>query len=200
MLVNVTIKGISAILQHRFAEAAEEAKPTRRVNIKRGDPRTEAEKVCYRNAEGGLWFPGAAITRLLREAGAAHKQVGSRKSIKFVVPSAILVAEEQIPFHDDDGQPITEFEVDSRAVVIPATKGRVMRHRPRLNNWCATFDLEVDEDVLEAEVVHQLLVEGGTKIGLGDFRPEKGGPFGRFRVVTWAEIRKVDVPELRKAA
>ena len=62
-----------------------------------------------------------------------------------------------------------------------------MRHRARLNAWRADFALEVDTDVLDTDIVHQLLTEGGQRIGIGDFRPEKGGPFGRFRVTLWQE-------------
>jgi hypothetical protein len=61
-----------------------------------------------------------------------------------------------------------------------------MRHRPRLNQWHAEFTLEIDDDMLEPNLIHQLLIEGGSKNGLGDYRPEKGGPFGKFAVVSWA--------------
>lgn len=80
-----------------------------------------------------------------------------------------------------------------------------MRHRPRLNNWGAEFTIEIDDDTLDPVTVHQLMTEGGTKIGLGDYRPEKGGPFGRFHVISWAELAaKAPAPTtkapLKKAA
>ena len=34
---------------------------------------------------------------------------------------------------------------------------------------------------------HELLTEAGETIGIGDFRPEKRGPFGTFRVTKFAE-------------
>jgi hypothetical protein len=63
-----------------------------------------------------------------------------------------------------------------------------MRHRPRLNAWGCEFVIEIADDIMEAKSVHQLLAEGGVRLGLGDFRPEKGGPFGRFQVVSWGEL------------
>lgn len=183
--ITAQIKGITALLQHRFTETAESESATRKANIVRGTPREEAEKVTYRAPDGTLYLPGAAIARLLREAGSQHKQRGTRRSLKWVVPSAVLVPQETITLHN--GAPITDFEVDSRPVTIPSTKGRIMRHRPRLDEWEATFNLEIDDTILPVEVVHQLLTEGGTSLGLGDFRPEKGGPFGRFRVIEWDE-------------
>jgi hypothetical protein len=34
-------------------------------------------------------------------------------------------------------------------------------------------------------MIHQLFEEGGRRIGIGDFRPERGGPYGRFAIVSW---------------
>lgn len=193
-----TISGLTPLLQHRFSDADEVQSATRAVHIRTQDPRTEAEAVAYRTHDGALYMPGACIARLLREAGAAHKQRGSRKSMKFVVPAATLVLEDQIILRDGFGKPVKDFEVDSRPVVIPATKGRIMRHRPRINNWHAEFSIEVDVDALDATLVHQLLVEGGNKLGIGDYRPEKSGPFGKFQVVSWAELTQR--PPLAEAA
>jgi hypothetical protein len=187
-----TIEGTTPMLQNRFDETAEMADAnSRKVHIRKEDPREVAERAAHRNADGHLFFPGAAIARLLREAGSAHKQRGSRKSLRYIIPAAILVQEEKIILRDSFGEPITDFEVDSRSVVIPSTKGRIMRHRPRLNSWACEFTLEIDDDTIDPVLAHQLLVEGGSKIGLGDFRPEKGGPFGRFHVVAWSELKAV---------
>jgi hypothetical protein len=186
-----TITGVTPLLMHRFSEAEELNRTTRKIHIKDEDPREAAEKCAYRNEKGQLYFPGSAIARLLREAGGSHKQRGSRKSLKYIIPAAILVSDEMILLRDDNGEPLTNFEVDSRPVVIPATKGRIMRHRPRLNRWAMEFALEIDEDMLDEQTAHLLIGEGGSKIGLGDYRPEKGGPFGRFSVVQWAVLADV---------
>jgi hypothetical protein len=187
--IEVEITGTTSLLQHRFGEQAEVdgAKATRAIAIAEETPRKAAERVCYRDPDGNLYMPGASIARLLREAGGAHKQKGSRRSVKYIVPAAVLVPQDTIPLRNGVPGPLTDFEVDSRPVTIPATKGRIMRHRPRIDDWRLEFTLEVDESVLPVEVVHQLLTEGGRGIGIGDFRPEKGGPFGRFRVTRWAE-------------
>lgn len=184
----VCIEGVSALLQHRFSDAEATEETTRKVHRKKQDPREAAEKAAYRNDSGELYIPGTAIARMLREAGAAHKQRGSRKSLKYVVPAAVLVVEEQIVLRDAEGKPLTKFEVDSRPVVIPSTKGRIMRHRPRLNSWHAEFSLEIKEDLMDPQLIHQLLAEGGLQLGLLDFRPEKGGSFGRFAIVSWSVL------------
>jgi hypothetical protein len=178
---SVSIKGTTPLLQHRFGEQTEGegAKASRNILVNRGTPREEAEKVVYRNANREFYFPGAAISRLLREAGSNHKLKGSRKSAKFVIPAAVLVLDDGITICNGDAKPIKDFEVDSRPVTIPATKGRIMRHRPRFDQWSARFNIRINEQLLPVDFIQQLLTEGGQQIGIGDFRPEKGGPFGQ---------------------
>lgn len=187
---SVLIKGTTSLLQHRFSNEAEadSNSASRKIMVTRGTPREEAEKVVYRDAKNQFYFPGAAIGRLLREAGGGHKLKGSRKSAKYVVPAAVLVMEDAITINNGDGKPVKDYEVDSRPVTIPATKGRVMRHRPRFDQWSAKFNVRVNEDILPTDFVQQLLTEGGQQIGIGDYRPEKGGPFGTFIVTEWKPV------------
>lgn len=188
-VVNVSIEGISPMLVHAFGLDFENPDVARTQVADRGTPREQAESVLYREADRSCYFPGAAIARLIREAGAAHKLKGSRRAVKFVVPSAVVVVEDHIALLDKPGgEALNDFEVDSRPVTIPSTKGRIMRHRPRFDTWAAAFSLEIDTSVLPVELVHQLLEEGGRRIGVGDYRPEKGGPFGRFAVTEWTDI------------
>ncbi len=183
--ITTTIRGISPLLQHGFSAEFQRSDASRPNVVQVGDPRSEAEAVAYRDQAGNCYFPGQAISRLIREAGAGHKLKGSRRAVKFVVPAAVVVEDDHVPILDLKGKPVSTFEVDSRPVTIPATKGRIMRHRPRFDSWQAVLHLQIDEEVLPATLVHQLLEEGGRRIGIGDFRPEKGGPFGRFEVLVW---------------
>lgn len=186
--IEVSIKGVTSLLQHRFTDESQVDAPTRAALRESRTPRETAEQAAYKSEKGEFYFPGAAISRLLREAGGGHKLKGTRKSVKYVVPAAVLVMSDTVTIRNGDGKtPAKSFEVDSRPVTIPATKGRVMRHRPRFDDWSATFTLRVNEKVLPVELVHQLMTEGGEQIGIGDFRPEKGGPFGTFRVMHWEE-------------
>lgn len=180
--IAVEIRGITPLLIHRFGEEAEQAKQTRRVKVDApNDPREEARKVAYIAEDGTFYFSALAIPRAMGEAGANHKVRGSRRSLRFVVPSAVRMTSDRITILNGTG-PAPDFEVDARPVTIPATKGRVMRFRPRFDCWGARFDLVINDDLLAVETAHQLLGEAGTTVGIGDFRPEKRGPFGTFRI------------------
>lgn len=184
--ISVEIRGITPLLIHRFGEQAEQGKATRKQMVKTVDPREEATKNAYIAKDGTYYFNAFSIAGAMGNAGANHKMRGSRKSLRFVVPSAVNVPSDTITILNGDG-PAKNFEVDSRPVTIPATKGRVMRHRPRFDQWGARFELLVNDDLLEVETAHQLLTEAGMNIGIGDFRPEKRGPFGTFRIVKFEE-------------
>ncbi len=194
-VVDVWIEGTMPLLQHRFGEYAEASVPggeNGKGQIRSAMPgesdtaRQEAEKVCYRSKDGWLYMPSTCIARLLREQGGTMKAKGTRKSLKYIVPAAVLMPQEFIELYLSDRKTrLADFEVDSRPVTIPATKGRVMRHRPKLPLWTAHFQLRIKPDLLTEATVRDLLEGGGACIGIGDYRPEKGGPFGTFDIVSW---------------
>jgi len=182
--VNVEIRGTSPLLVHRFSEDAEQAKATRQMQVNHRDPREEAQKHAYVAKDGTYYINAFAIPGAMGNAGANHKARGSRKSLRFIVPSAVRMTTDAVTILNGAG-PATFFEVDSRPVTIPATKGRIMRHRPRFDNWGLKFDLVINDDLLSIDMAQQLLQEAGQQIGIGDFRPEKRGPFGCFLISKW---------------
>ena len=184
--VQVEIRGITPLLIHRFNEDSERSRKTRRVEVNDRDPREEATKNAYIAKDGTFYFNAFAITGSMGNAGSSHKSTGSRKSLRFVVPSAVRMLTDAVTILNGAG-PAKDFEVDSRPVTIPATKGRIMRHRPRFDQWGAKFEISVDDELLSLDMAHRLLNEAGQSIGIGDFRPEKRGPFGTFRVVKFEE-------------
>lgn len=181
-----TVQGLPpGILMHRFSEASETEEETRTIRQERGTTRERAEQAAYRADDGSLYVPSTWFFRSMIEVGSYHKQRGSRKSLKYIIPAAIVVTTDIIPLLNLDGKPIMDFEVDARPVVIPSTKGRIMAYRPRIEVWQAEIPMEVDTTIIGVDTAHQLLEDAGRKQGVGDFRPEKKGPFGRFQITKW---------------
>ena len=186
--VTATIEGLSpGILMNRWADKSEHTEGSRPVHTDYGTAREQASQTTYEIESGQLYLPTNAFSSLLKNAGRRHKQPSSRQSMMYVVPAAVIMTEDIALLHDTDGEPIKNWEVDSRPVTIPATKGRIMRHRPKVERWRATFSFEVDTEVLPVSSIKQLLEEGGRRIGILDYRPERGGPYGRFHIVNWQE-------------
>ena len=64
-----------------------------------------------------------------------------------------------------------DWRVDTRAVRIPSTGGRIIAHRPMFDDWELSFELVLDEKLLGAKMLRQIVDDAGQRIGLGDFRP-----------------------------
>lgn len=188
-IFDVEIRGITPLLIHRFGEQDEQKGSDRPISAVRDLPREEATKHAYITSEGTYYFSAFAIPAAMGTTGSNHKATGTRKTLRFVVPSAVRMTTDTVTILNGDG-PATHFEVDSRPVTIPATKGRIMRHRPRFDAWGARFHLVINETLLNPSTAHQLLSEAGLQIGIGDFRPEKRGPFGTFNVTRWTEVKE----------
>ena len=85
--------------------------------------------------------------------------------------------------HKDD------WEVDSRPVRIPATGGRIIRHRALFNDWKLNFTLNLDTELLAPKMLREIVDAAGKRIGLGDFRPQTKGPFGKYVVTDWKQLK-----------
>jgi len=58
-----------------------------------------------------------------------------------------------------------------------------MTYRAEFWPWRAIVELIFAESILSVAEIIQLFSVGGSRIGLGEDRPEKGGSWGRFKVV-----------------
>ena len=172
----------------KFSESIPEE--TRQAMVKHKTPQEQAERYAYRNENDKFYMPSSCILRLLRESAGNHKMRGTRKSAKYAVPGAISVQPDCLLLTNGDGKTeIDQFGVDSRSVVIPSTKGRIMCHRPKFSNWSLKMTIHIDDEILPPDFVKQILTEGGKRQGIGAFRPSCGGAFGTFLISEWNEVK-----------
>lgn len=75
---------------------------------------------------------------------------------------------------------------DTRPVVVNGS--RVMKSRPVFPNWKANFDIAFFTDKLELQQVIDCIEIAGQVVGVCDYRPEKNGTFGTFKVDKIEEI------------
>jgi hypothetical protein len=192
--IKITIRGTTPLLQNRFTDAAMlavESGTSRTMKGDKGSPREQAEPKTYRDNKGRFTIPGPNVFRCIIDAG-KYTKVGKSKATttkSSIIPSFSSVATLDCVLTDHDGAPLADFEVDSRAVVIPSTGGRIMAHRPRFDAWQVTFDLELDTRECDAKTMRRLIDDAGSKVGIGDFRPDRKGPFGKFVVVGWEDVK-----------
>lgn len=171
--IQVQIKGTAPLLMHRFPMVPVEA-------MEKKTPEEQAEHAAYRDEENqALYVPGLNVQRALVSAATFSKGKG-RASLQKQVAACVFVTPERVYLGTKT------FMVDSRPVVVPATKGRVVRHRPRLDAWELNFKLDYDPDLITETQLRRVMDDAGTRVGLLDFRPERKGPFGRFIVTSWS--------------
>jgi hypothetical protein len=166
------IKGISALLMHAYPLIPVEG-------LEKMTPADQAEHSAYRDPDSkSLYIPDVNIQRSLVAAATFSKGKG-RASLQKVVAASVFVSPERVDLGTK------EYVVDSRPVVIASTRGRIVRHRPRLDTWQCEFSIEFD-DLLVTEIqLRRVVDDAGRLVGLLDFRPACKGPFGRFIVTKW---------------
>ncbi|MBI4241482.1 MAG: hypothetical protein HY613_07170 [Candidatus Rokubacteria bacterium] len=181
----VILQSLTPLLMHRFGEMARDAlKAGTSASIKVMDPAAVAEQAAYRlpptnGQPGDLYQPAEHIERAFYQAAGFHK-IG-RRSAKSVAGAAVGVSPRRIPHGT------SRYEIDEQSGVNPSTRGRVMLWRPRLDSWRLSFDLDLDETLIQPDLARKILEDAGRKIGIGAFRVAKGGRFGQFQVVEFSE-------------
>lgn len=185
------IKGISPLLIYGFpADFGENQK----IEVKKkgksnyGTPREQALKCCSFDEKTKLvWVPSTWITGTLRGVASDYKMPGSRKTLKAILGGVVFLEEEKLYFT----KPIKtkDLEIDSRPVVIQ--RARIMRHRARVDvPWRLKGALSLDESFIDNDTLLEMLNDAGKRCGVGAFRPQCSGPFGRFQVSSWRELKK----------
>lgn len=182
----VEVEGTTPLLCNRFGETAEMAVSTSHRSSMVGDsgsPRDKASAKLYLGENGKPMIPGPNLFRSLIDAGKFFKNGKSKVTTQksSLIPAFVAIHEVEIPI-------ITKvpWDVDCRPVRIPSTGGRIMAYRPRFNEWKLGFTLELlDEREFSPQLLRQIVDAAGSRVGLGDFRPDCKGPFGKFVVTRW---------------
>ena len=188
MRIKIKIQGKTPLLCNRFTDEAQmkSASGTRIASVgHQKSPREEAEPKLYIGTKGVPIIPQPNLFRCIIDAGKFFKNGKSKVTTlkSSLIPACVEL--EGIEFEIKHKEP---WEVDSRPIVNPVTGGRIPCHRPKFNDWALEFTLILDTELMGADLLRDIIDSAGKRIGLGDFRPDRKGPFGRFVVVYWKVI------------
>lgn len=174
---HVVIRGTKPILLHNPAGMITTSSGKKVIPT----PEDEAAKGCYWLPDkSSLCFPADNLQASLIVVAPQYK-VGKVRLSPYVSGS-IDIMPPYLTFGTK------EYEIDTRRAIIQ--RQGVMRSRPRLNDWALTFDILVDDDfpgTNPGAVIKQMLDEAGRRVGIGDFRPQRKGKFGKFVVEYFEE-------------
>jgi len=183
--IKVVIAGTKPLLMHRFTDEAQlkaTAGTSSSIANDRSPAHAQAEAALYTDEKGTIGIPQPNILRCIIDGGKFHKvgrtKVTTQKSS--LVSAAVDIDPLFVPLKHE-----APWRVDTRPVRIPATGGRILRHRPCFEDWSLKFTISLDTSILSVDLLRQIVNSSGRMIGLGDFRPDTKGPFGRFEVNEW---------------
>jgi len=172
----VKIVGVADLLCHRWnVEAvAEKAKAAKGSAAKKTD---NVESYVYRNSEGEICLPGEYVRQSVITAAKFRQDPRSpRKSAMDLVKAAVVSLTPLAGLGSDKW----EYEHACRVTV---QRSGITRVRPAFNEgWSAEVVFLVTlPEYVPPKMLHDLLVNAGRLVGVGDFRPT----YGRFSVVNF---------------
>ena len=179
-----TIKGVSVYSQSKHHETPfldRELKDAHEV-------RTWRERM-HVNEEGYVFIPPTAIKNGLAATAKflGHQIPGKGKQTYTKhFESGIMVIDPLV-------LPIRKDEVQAERLFVPSDgkrggSRRVWKYFPVISDWGGDIIVYVLDDIITKDVFDLHLDAMGKFIGLGRFRPQNNGYYGRFEVVETIEV------------
>lgn len=174
-----TIEGLSPLIQHKWSEKAlrmiREKKAGKKTKTREVcDPAVEAQDATYFTASGQYGVPVGALMKCI--IGAAHKDIGVEKTL---VRKSVFIK-------CDDPNKVLVMDCDEPKVredyVRVGGQSADLRYRPEFTDWAVTFEVTYEANSITLTDLANLIERAGFSIGLCEWRPEKGGEFGRFQL------------------
>ena len=170
------IEGIKPLLMNPFRPDDKDfSKKEQSGNL---SPKQCAEhRLIMKNNKIGI--PNTYIHRMMEQSSTNFTLEGKgKKTYKDIIRGYVSIEPEFIELKN------AKWVTNSRGVVIKATKGRIMRHRPEVIEYKAVFDAVIKDPLVNIQKIVNIVQYGGDRIGVGDDRPK----YGLFKVT---QVKKV---------
>jgi len=184
--IAVPIIGTSPLIVHRWSEKAKrqmlDAMQGRKTPKESKNPEAEYEASIYRLKDGTPGFPTLAFK---------DATVGGAR---FYGKDVSMTALKQFLFFrgepGNDGKLLAriEGECTMREDPVRIGKGADMRYRGEFLEWRAVLEVTYVTSALTRGSVLSLIDAGGMGVGVGEWRPEKNGGNGTYRVDPTREV------------
>lgn len=172
--------------------------PTLKLGTKpnKGDIEKIADGMTYRDAEwgckkwakAGYYLPTEAFRSSLLSGCKGNKFAGRREGAGTTIKPLIFPAEARCSLLDSDGKPVETHTPQIDSAVNGNNKARIIVVRPRIDTWQTVVPFEIDDEFAPSnyEQFMELLLtfwnRAGRVAGVGAWRPEKNGRFGKYSV------------------
>lgn len=188
--LKVTWKGISPLIMHSCQcvnPLHPIAKELKKYTSKKKKTEEDLIKISDLEWEAGAYWKDGLGLYMLAENVEATIQNGAKANKKGKdIEKYVNVTDLYIPFNY--GENLTKEELiqnyeyrDTRIMTVQRSK--ILRTRPRFDQWNITFNLMYDEDKIDIDTIVNAMEYAGAYVGLCDSRPK----YGKF-VATIEEI------------
>lgn len=183
--VSCTVKGVAPLMQHKYPmpDLSDLSKGGKKSTGAK-DYTQEWRDYLYADANGNIYQPSVHFEAAMTKAAVGFKITGKRgKTYKDLFSANIVVDPERIPHNIKvpdqlDADADKQLYIDVRPVLVQ--RARVVRMRPTFKaGWELSFEIMVNDDEIQPDLLQDILVLAGKTVGIGDYRPK----FGRFSVV-----------------
>ncbi len=198
MEYDIHIRGISPIIMHNGAAGLDTRSPANlekaEITRKKGSNRTASDEERLRELECqiSLWLDAGGAPTIPRTAFRSMIETSARKLTQGPqVREGLIVLGDAKFEYDRERYGTTVEQLGKKAQFttgVVVQRNRVLRTRAMFEEWEARFRIEVDDELVDQEQLETWLDIGSRRIGLGDWRPEKSGHYGRFEVLAVDEI------------
>lgn len=174
--MEVTLVGDAPLICHAWSHKAKLemlGKQMKKARQKKEakNPDQDFEDSLYKMPGGGFGFPAVAFKSAM--VGACRFAEGIKMT---EIRGALHVIGELVPIA---GEP-TPREDMVRLGGLTAD----IRYRGEFREWKAKLTIEFNASVISPEQIVNLLTLAGFGVGVGEWRPERNGSYGRFHVQT----------------
>jgi len=178
--IKIKIEGVSPLLVNRFLDSQIVDKIKKRTGEQKGIP----PKDKLYEVNGKPYLPARYFEACLIEAAKQFKIAGKGKSTySKYIGATVHIEPEALMLSPNQWEPYTI------AAVNPNTRGRMLVTRPRFNEWGTEMTVTCEEDSISTDTIQRIMEYAGRFVGVGDWRPEKKGKFGKFRLVSVKEVK-----------
>jgi hypothetical protein len=208
----VLVLGDSPLIVHAWSQKAKMAMLGKQMKEAKGskeakDPIADFNSSLYRLPDGGYGFPSVGF-----KASAITAVTSIDGMTKVAARQSFHIVGEQIEIESafkKDGVPlkarydlvrILGNEPEMREDMVRVGMGTAdIRYRGQFWPWRARLRVTFNEGVLSEAQILNLLNTAGFGVGVGEWRPERDGQYGRFRVADQAEAEEIEAEEVALA-
>lgn len=186
------VVGVTPLIQNAFSQKAIEEMLRKHMGLtvqrEKKKPREVIENAIIRNMEGTVCMPVTAFKAAMLTAAGTLKTFDRAKT-KLMV--SLFIEGGAIPIKFSRMTPRMDMVRLSGMSRTPD-----VRFRPQFDDWSARLVIQYNDGLLQPQSIMDLLQRAGS-VGVGEWRPEKRGVNGKFRIER--AINKVEeLDEIRK--